>query len=83
MCRGGDEVAPRVFNYDEEAGGSPYSYLFIVAHSRSMYNEAACGMHAASFSFLFLSWHRRRGGRCVNPHPPVLTHLPPRQWGGS
>jgi len=34
----------------------------------------------------FLSFFRRGvvdGGRCVNPHPPVLTHSPPRQWGGS
>ena len=48
MCRG-------VFGSDEEGGGSngaPYSYLFVVSCSRGVYNEAACGLHAASYFFL-------------------------------
>ena len=55
MCKGTTRLFPRAFGYDEEGGGSngaPYSYLFSVACSRSMYNEAAWISTCRLVSFL-------------------------------
>ena len=63
MCRGmtNNSSFPRVFDCDEEGGGSngaPDSYHFVAASSRSVDNETVCGIHTVSFPFFCSSTGR-------------------------